>query len=62
MTDTIQVVCENIGQTLDVPMGTPLAELARDLESGPRPFLAATVDNRLKELNYRISTPVTVRF
>ena len=62
MTDTIQVVCENLGQTLDVPMGTPLAELARGIESGPQPFLAAMVDNRIKELSYRIYTPVSVRF
>lgn len=63
MTDTIQVVCENLGRTFDVPMGTPLLELARGIGAdAPRPFLAALVDNRIKELNYRIYTPVSVRF
>ena len=62
MVDSVSVVCDNLGQTLDVPMGTPLLELARDVRSGGRPFLAAMVDNRIKELNYRIYTPVTVRF
>ena len=63
MTEPIQVVCENLGRTLDVAMGTPLSELARRIGAdAPRPFLAALVDNRIKELNYRIYTPVSVRF
>ncbi len=62
MTDTIQVVCENLGCKLEVPMGTPLSEVAGQLTPGPYPFLAAFVNNRIKELNYKIYTPVTLRF
>lgn len=44
-------------------MGTTLLEVERQLRlDGPHPFLAAYVNNRIKELNYRIYKPVTVRF
>ena len=62
MNDTIKVICENGFGELEVPMGTTLLEVAERLTPGPRPFLAALVNNRIKELSYRIYTPVTVRF
>ena len=62
MTDPIKVICEKLGCELEVPMGTTLLEVAERLTPGPRPFLAALVNNRIKELSYRIYTPVTVRF
>lgn len=62
MTDHIRVVCENLPGELRVPMGTPLSEVAAGLEPGKYPFLAALVNNRLKELSYKVYTPVTVRF
>lgn len=62
MTDKIKVICENLGSELDIPMGTSLLEISRRLTSGPHPFLAAFVNNRVKELNYKIYTPVTIRF
>ena len=62
MTDKIKVICENLGNELDIPMGTSLLEISRRLTSGPHPFLAAFVNNRVKELNYKIYTPVTIRF
>ncbi len=62
MTDTIKVICENLSNELDIPMGTSLLEISRRLTSGPHPFLAAFVNNRVKELNYKIYTPVTIRF
>ncbi len=62
MADTIKIVCDNLGEELEVASGTSLAEVARRIEPGPRPFLAAEVNNRIKELNYKIYTPVTVRF
>lgn len=62
MTDRIKIVCENLGGELEVPMGTPLLEVAARLTPGPHPFLAAFVNNRIKELNYKIYTPVTLRF
>ena len=62
MNDSIRVLCENNGCTWQVEMGTPLSELMSRLETPPHPFLAAMVNNRIKELSYRIYTPVTVRF
>ena len=63
MSDTLPVICENAGRTIEVAMGTTLLEVERKLRlDGPHPFLAAYVNNRIKELNYRIYKPVTVRF
>ena len=62
MTDTIKVICENLDGPLEVPMGTPLLDVAARFAPGPHPFLAAEVNNRIKELSYKIYTPVTVRF
>lgn len=62
MSDIIPVICTNLDRTLEVEMGTPLSELAAQLPQGSHPFLAAEVNNRIKELSYKIYTPVTVRF
>ena len=63
MSDTLPVICENAGRTIEVAMGTTLLEVERQLRlDGPHPFLAAYVNNRIKELNNRIYKPVTVRF
>ena len=62
MTNIIEIICENLGGKVEVPMGTPLSEVAKRVAPGPYPFLAALVNNRIKELYYKIYTPVTVRF
>ena len=62
MNDTIQIICENLGGKLSVEMGTPLRQIAGRITPGPHPFLAAFVNNRIKELSYRVYTPVTIRF
>lgn len=63
MSNTIKVVCDNIGGTIEVAMGTTLTEVGDRLGiAGPHPFLAAFVNNRIKELSYKIYTPVTLRF
>ena len=62
MNDTIKVICENGFGELEVPMGTPLLEVAERLTPGLHPFLAAFVNNRIKELSYKIYAPVTIRF
>ena len=62
MPDIIKVICENLGTEVDVPMGTPLSEVAKRLTPGRYPFLAAFGNNRLKELSYKIYAPVTIRF
>ncbi|MDE5638126.1 MAG: nucleoside kinase, partial [Alistipes sp.] len=62
MNDTIKVVCENDSRTRDVAMGTTLHEIALQCgRKGAHPFLAAYVNNRIKELSYKVYTPVTVR-
>lgn len=44
-------------------MGTSLLDIAGRIgANGKHPFLAAYVNNRIKELNYVIYTPITVRF
>lgn len=61
MTETIQVRCEGLDAPVEVAMGTPLSELARLLPARKYPVVAAEVNNRIKELSYRIYTPVSVR-
>ena len=59
----ITVFCENTSSNLEVEMGTPLMEICRNLDiKNKYPFLAAYVNNRIKELNYRVYTPISVRF
>ena len=63
MQDKVTVICQNTSTQLEVEMGTSLLELLGQLPSqGEYPILAAYVNNRLKELNYRIFKPMTVRF
>ena len=62
MNDTIRVICENPSGELQVPPGVSLAEIAAQLPAGRHPYLAAYVDNRLRELGYKLYTPATVRF
>lgn len=61
--DTITVICENNGSYYEVAMGTPLSEIAATIPAAEnRPFLAAFVNNRIKELRYRVYNPISVRF
>ena len=63
MTGTVKIVCENTGKTLFVEMGTALGDVIRMISlKNPNPFLAAYVNNEVKELGYRIFDPVSVRF
>ena len=62
MADTVQVIYENSGERIRIPMGTSLLELFRKVAPGSHPFLAAYVNNRIRELSYRIYTPVSLRF
>ena len=63
MGNIIRVYCENTASHIDVEMGTSLLSLLQNLEiSAPYPLLAAYVNNRLKELNYRVYTPISIRF
>ena len=61
--EKIRIICENTGSSIDTEMGTSLLDIVKGLGAGGKyPFLAAYVNNRIKELTYRIYTPVTVRF
>ncbi|WP_417014079.1 nucleoside kinase [Alistipes sp.] len=63
MRDPIQVICDNLDRTIEVEMGTSLLDIRRQyLPAGPHPYLAAYVNNRIKELNYKVYTPITVRY
>lgn len=62
MTDTIKVICENTGDELETMRGTSLLELSARMATGARPHLAAFVNNQLRDLNFRLYNPATVRF
>ena len=53
----IDIVCENSDATLTVEWGTTLRDVVNML-----PKLAAYVNNSIKELDYRVYRPVSVRF
>lgn len=62
MADLIKVVCDNSGETIEVPMGSTIREIEQQLNiPNENSFLAAYVNNRIKELNYKIYTPITIR-
>ncbi len=61
--NTIRVYCENTASYIDAEMGTSLLSLLNNLDiTNPYPMLAAYINNCLKELQYRIYTPVSIRF
>ena len=63
MSNTVKVICQNTSTILDVEMGTSLLELQEQLSiGGAYPLLAAYVNNRIKELNYKIYKPIMVRY
>ena len=61
MSDLICIRIENTSSTMEVEMGTPLSEIALKLPTPPSAYLAAMVNNRIKELSYRIYKPSTIR-
>ena len=63
MDNRIRVYCENTASYIDVAMGTSLLGILAELEiENSEKYLAAYVNNRLKELNYRVYTPISIRF
>lgn len=63
MLEKVKVICRNTSSETEVEMGTPLLDVQRQLGiGGAYPILAAYVNNRIKELNYKIMKPVTVEF
>lgn len=63
MRNPIKIHCQNTHTDLEVEMGTSLLELSQRLDlQGPHPYLAAFVNHKLKELNYKIYSPAKVEF
>ncbi len=61
--EKIKVVCENTKTQVEVALGTSLLDICAELGVKSKyPVLAAYVNNRIKELWYKIYTPVTIRF
>ena len=58
----IKIVCENNGARMMVEQGTPLSDVIRMLPQPERPYLAAYVNNNIKELDYTIFEPISIRF
>ncbi|MDR2912912.1 MAG: nucleoside kinase [Alistipes sp.] len=61
---TVRIICENEGRELRVEQGTPLSSIAERLGGGAPDgrWLAAYVNNRIRELSYVVFEPVSVRF
>lgn len=63
MKNLIRIHCVNCNRSIDVEMGTSLLEVSRILDlNNPYPYLAALVNHRTKELNYKVYTPAKVEF
>lgn len=61
--ETISIICENDNSVREVALGTSLGEIARSsVLDAKRPPLAAFVNNRVKELGFRLFRSATVRF
>ncbi|MGM9735437.1 MAG: nucleoside kinase [Candidatus Cryptobacteroides sp.] len=67
--EKIQIRCENTGNQYEVKFGTTLKDLASSIRKELKPesfgcagILAALVDNMLKELDFKIVEPHTIRF
>lgn len=63
MSDTIKIFCENSNSSLFVKMGSSLLDILEILAiQGDNPILAGYVNNRLKNLDFRIYSPVSIRY
>ena len=65
ITETVKIYCENTNSHLFVQQGTSLMQVAAMLSIPTHPYaplLACYVNNRLRELNFKIYTPLTLRF
>ena len=50
------------GEELSVQPGTSLLEITKMIEQPRYPFVAAAVDNELRDMNYKIYEPAQIRF
>ncbi len=63
MVETIQVIIENDSSCCEIVMGSRLSDIAqsRGIKLS-HPILAAYVNNRIRELNYKLYSEATIRF
>lgn len=63
MKDAVKIICENDGSEIHVQKGSTLGDIEDILHlKNPRRFIAAYVNNKLKELYYEVYKPKSVRF
>ena len=63
MVNKVKIYCVNNNSTIEVEMGTSLLTVAQSIELESKyPPLAAFVNHKIKELNYKIYTPANVEF
>ncbi|MBR7102863.1 MAG: nucleoside kinase, partial [Tidjanibacter sp.] len=62
--EPIKIICANCASEIFVDWGTRLTDVAKMITNPTkeRPWLAAYVNNSIRELDYRICEPVTVKF
>lgn len=59
----LEIICENTGERAKYKQGTCLQDIANELLPNPeKPILGAFVNNKLKEMNYLLYKPKTIRF
>ena len=60
---TLELICVNSNSRIRVAAGASLSDILADVSfARPLPILAARVNNRYKDLSYRVYKPVTVEF
>lgn len=63
MANTVKIICENNNSEIHVAMGSSLLDVITILSlKNEHGFLAAYVNNNLKELHYKIYSPVSIRY
>lgn len=63
METTIKIICENNGLAVEVKIGSTLSEIATLFcLKNEHPFVAAFVNNDIKELGFKMFCPANVRF
>ena len=59
----VEVIIKNTDETISVPCGTPLLDIAKNYQYKLQyPIIGALVNNEMADLNYCIYTPRTVQF
>ncbi len=68
MNDNITIYCKNTNNKIDIPYGTTLQEIlskckeVSEINNSEEPFLGALVNNKVRDLSYRVHKPAIVEF